>query len=43
MNVRTRYLATTLARGFNADLLELVRSGTQYVSMPSEGTQPLTH
>ncbi|WP_242343832.1 alpha/beta fold hydrolase [Anaeromyxobacter terrae] len=36
-------IATTLADRFNADLLEFIRSGTQYVSMPSEGTQPLTH
>lgn len=35
-------LATLQADLFNADLLEFIRSGTQYVSVPSEGA-PATH
>ena len=36
-------LATIQADVFNADLLEYIRSGTQYVSMRSEGAPPITH
>ena len=36
-------LCTTHKDQANADLFEFIQSGRKYVSMPSEGAQPLTH
>jgi non-heme chloroperoxidase len=36
-------LATTMADKLNADLLEFIQPGAQYVSKPSEESRPLTH
>jgi non-heme chloroperoxidase len=36
-------LATTMADQLNADLLEFIQPGAQYVSKPSEESRPLTH
>lgn len=36
-------LATSQPEAFNADLLEFIQSGAEYVSVPSEGAPPVTH